>query len=75
MTDWGSGGEGGRQGRKERSEEESSVAMAKEAEGGAGEGGRMQNAMEEGPRVSVSVRVANYEFKGKINALGWPGAR
>ena len=33
----------------------------------------MPNAMEEGP--SVSVRAANYEFKGKIIALGWPVAR
>ena len=34
----------------------------------------MPNAMEEGP--SVSVRVANYEFKGKIIALGgWPVER
>ena len=33
----------------------------------------MLNAMEEGP--SVSVRAANYEFKGKIIALGCSVAR
>lgn len=29
---------------------------------------------EGGGGPSVSVRVANYEFKGKIIALGWPWA-